>query len=184
MACDHDAKAIPCRAIPRKKSQTENTDMKSKLCLFTLLAFNTVALCASENPSSADPGSITRVRHITIFVRDYDEALNWFTSKLGFAKVEDKTFGKDERWLVVAPAEQKEIGIVLAKVAGNSAQKEKDRIGATKNWVFETKDCQKAYEIFAARGVHFVQTPQKLPWGTQAIFEDLYGDEFVLLSHG
>ena len=72
----------------------------------------------------------------------------------------------------------------LAKVKGDAAQKDKDRIGTTKDWVFETKDCQKTYELFAARGVHFIQTPQKLPWGTQAIFEDLYGDEFVLLSHG
>ena len=160
--------------------------MKSKYCLLAFVVFSIAALGAPTGPNSTadEAAAISRVRHITIFVRDYDEALNWFTSKLGFAKVEDRTFGADERWLVVAPVDQKDLGIVLAKVKGDAAQKDKDRIGTTKDWVFETKDCQKTYELFAARGVHFIQTPQKLPWGTQAIFEDLYGDEFVLLSHG
>jgi len=157
--------------------------MKLRLSLIAVLALSAAAVGAAEDPNSnaANSPVINKLHHITIFVRDYDEALNWFTNKLGFSKVEDRTFG-DERWLVVAPASPKDFGIVLAKPGKNATPKDMARIGATKDWVFETDDCQKAFETLQARGVHFLQTPQKLLWGTQAIFEDLYGDEFVLLS--
>lgn len=157
--------------------------MKPRLSLIGLLVLNAAAFGAAEDPNSnaANSPVINKLHHITIFVRDYDEALNWFTNKLGFAKVEDRAFG-EERWLVVAPENPKDFGIVLAKPGKDATPKDLARIGATKDWVFETEDCQKAFETLQARGVHFTQTPQKMPWGTQAIFEDLYGDEFVLLS--
>jgi predicted enzyme related to lactoylglutathione lyase len=121
---------------------------------------------------------ITRLEHITIFVRDYDEALRWYTEVLGFAKMEDQTFGKSQRWLTVAPSNQKETHIVLAKADDQRA----DMIGKQSLWVFRTEDCQRAYQTLQARGVKFRAPPRKAPWGSQAIFEDLYGNEFVLLG--
>jgi catechol 2,3-dioxygenase-like lactoylglutathione lyase family enzyme len=56
---------------------------------------------------------VLRIRYVTIVVRDYDEALRWYTTMLGFEKTEDGTFGKGQRWLVVAPRGRKDLGIVL-----------------------------------------------------------------------
>jgi predicted enzyme related to lactoylglutathione lyase len=121
---------------------------------------------------------ITRLDHVTIFVRDYDEALKWYTEVLGFDKTADQRFGNNERWLTVAPRGQKGAEIVLAKAQGARAE----LTGKQALWVFHTVDCQKTYDTLQARGVKFRKPPSKTPWGSQAIFEDLYGNEFVLLS--
>jgi len=123
--------------------------------------------------------AITRLGHVTVFVKDYDEALKWYTQTLGLEKTADQPFGDSgERWLTVAPAGQKETQIVLAKTRPSTA----GLIGKQSHWVFQTSDCQKAYQQLQARGVKFSVPPQKQPWGTQAIFEDLYGNQFVLVE--
>jgi predicted enzyme related to lactoylglutathione lyase len=121
---------------------------------------------------------ITRLDHVTVFVKDYDEALKWYTETLGFEKTADQAFGKGQRWLTVAPRGQKGSEIVLAKADGQHTE----LVGKQALWVFHTTDCQKTYEALRARGVKFRQPPAKVGWGGQAIFEDLYGNEFVLLS--
>jgi predicted enzyme related to lactoylglutathione lyase len=163
-------------------------NMKSQIASVVMLAVTLIVACAADGVSR-DPQPafrITKLRHVTIFVRDYEEALRWYTNKLGFAKVEDRVFGNGQRWLVVAPAGQMDVGIVLAKDdtsdKGGTSGKHVERVGATKYWVFDTDDCQKSYEALTVRGVKFTRPPQKLPWGTQAEFLDLYGNEFVLLS--
>ena len=122
--------------------------------------------------------SIGRLMHVTVFVRDYGEALKWYTEKLGLEKTADQPFGSDERWITVAPQGQAEMQIVLAKAKGETT----DLIGKQSHWVFQTDDCQKLYETLVARGVKFVAPPVKQSWGTQAIFEDLYGNTFVLFG--
>ena len=121
---------------------------------------------------------ITRLAHVTVFVKDYDEALKWYTETLGLEKTADQAFGGDERWLTVAPRGQKEMQIVLAKTKAANAE----LVGKQSHWVFQTDDCQKTYQTLLARGVKFSGPPEKLPWGTQAIFEDLYGNAFVLIG--
>lgn len=121
---------------------------------------------------------ITRLDHVTVFVRNYDEAVKWYTEVLGFDKTADQRFGKEQRWLTVAPHGQKGPEIVLAKAEGARAE----FIGRQALWVFHTVDCQKSYEILRARGVKFRTPPSKTSWGSQAVFEDLYGNEFVMLS--
>ena len=122
--------------------------------------------------------SIGRLMHVTVFVRDYSEALKWYTEKLGLEKTADQPFGSDERWVTVAPQGQTQMQIVLAKAKGGTA----DLIGKQSHWVFETDDCQKTYEMLVERGVKFAGPPEKLPWGTQAMFEDLYGNRFILMG--
>ena len=165
------------------------SNMMSVLVIAIALAVAGVAPAADHDLQGAQPSfRITRLRHVTIFVRDYDEALSWYTNKLGFTKVEDRVFGNGQRWLVVAPAGQNDFGIVLAREDASDRTgetgKRVERIGTTKYWVFETDDCQRTFEALKARGVKFSKPPQKLPWGTQAEFLDLYGNEFVLLSTG
>jgi predicted enzyme related to lactoylglutathione lyase len=118
------------------------------------------------------------LEHVTIFVRDYDEALAWYVDRLGLVKVEDQKFGAGERWLTVAPSTSSSTRIVLA-VPRESL---KDSIGHQHNWVFRTEDCEETRKQLGAKGIKYLQEPQNLPWGCQAIIEDLYGNRIVLLG--
>jgi catechol 2,3-dioxygenase-like lactoylglutathione lyase family enzyme len=118
---------------------------------------------------------------VTVLVKDYDQALAWYTGVLGLAKVEDRNFGPARRWLVVAPAGKSQLGIVLE--VPNADGSRADRIGKETNWVFEVADCVKFYDSLRAHGVHFTDPPKSQPWGTtQAVFEDPYGNIFVAES--
>ncbi len=107
-------------------------------------------------------------------VRDYDEALKWYTDVLGWRKVEDRAFGPGQRWIVVAPAMQSNIGIVLdqpnadrssAGDAADAMRNYSDRIGKETNWVFQVGDCVKLYEILSKRGVKFIAPPRDTTLG-------------------
>ncbi|HSS20415.1 MAG TPA: DUF1579 family protein [Pyrinomonadaceae bacterium] len=163
--------------------------MKKVLRVF-LLVFGLSVLGSAQVNMSFDEGDavgITKLNFATVLVRDYDEALKWYTEVLGFQKIQDQSFGAGHRWIVVAPKDQKEIGIVLA-VSRKLSPDDKtidymDRLGKETNWVYQAKDVRKLYEQLTKRGVKFVEPPTDEPWGTvQAIFEDLYGNIFVVES--
>ena len=148
-----------------------------------LLALALLLLLLPASRLAGNDALITRLAVVTVNVADYDEALNWYTQKLGLKKIDDVRFG-EERWLTVAPPDQQGLLIALAKpgMTPEERAKLKDNVGRGTTWVFHTADCQKAYETLRERGVNFTQPPQKLPWGTQAILEDLYGNPIVLLQ--
>jgi uncharacterized glyoxalase superfamily protein PhnB len=131
--------------------------------------------------------AVLHLRYVTVVVKNYDEALAWYTNVLGLSKTEDRSFGPGHRWLVVAPQGQVDLGIVLnladpSSMESPSSSKE-DRVGKETNWVFQVQDCRAFYDALAKRGVHFIKAPADQPWGTtQAIFEDLYGNVFVAES--
>jgi len=118
------------------------------------------------------------LEHVTVFVRDYDEALSWYIERLGLVKVDDQRFGPNQRWLTVATSKDSATHIVLAVPSDVM----KTSIGHQHNWVFRTEDCHTAHTVLANRGVQFVSDPQELPWGCQAVIEDLYGNHIVLRS--
>ncbi len=122
---------------------------------------------------------ISGPHHITILVRSQTEALDFYVDKLGFEKIADDTLGSGMRWLVVAPSGQAQPHIVLNKAFDPEME---SRIGKLSGWVFHTDDCKAAYETLKARGVAFTEPPTKRVWGVQALFEDLYGNQFVLLQ--
>lgn len=166
----------------------------------TILALSMVLLQAMGVSQSDDKDlGIVRLRYVTIVVRDYDQALKWYTNVLGLEKTEDETFGKDKRWLVVAPRGRKDIGIVLeiakpyaasdkgikmsSATANDSILNYEARVGTETRWVFEVEDCHKFYNSASKRGVKFIETPVDQPWGvSEAMFEDLYGNLFVVES--
>ena len=124
---------------------------------------------------------VTHLRYVTILVRDYNEALAWYTNVLGLAKKEDHPLGAHGRWLVVAPPADSAVGIVLD--VPHSDISRPDRIGKETNWVFEVADCMEFYQRLRKLGVHFLEIPTTQPWGAvQAIFEDPYGNIFVAES--
>jgi catechol 2,3-dioxygenase-like lactoylglutathione lyase family enzyme len=139
------------------------------------------------------------LRYVTIVVRDYDEALKWYTNVLGLEKTEEGSFGTNKRWLVVAPRGRKDIGIILeiakpylaldkrtnmsAATGNDPIRNYEARVGRETRWVFEVEDCRKFYDLPSKRGGRFVETPVEQPWGvTEAMFEDLYGNLFVVES--
>ncbi len=153
----------------------------------------------SVSPSGDRDLGIVRLRYVTIIVRDYDEALKWYTNVLGLEKTEEATFGKDKRWLVVAPRGRKDVGIILeiakpysaldkginmsAATGNDPIRNYEARVGTETRWVFEVEDCHKFYDLVSKRGVKFVETPVDQPWGvTEAMFQDLYGNLFVVES--
>jgi len=130
---------------------------------------------------------ISRLTLVTILVRDQDEALQWFTEVLGLEKRQDAPFGNGGRWLVVAPSGQRDFGIVLQKPDpqqhGEEGARERDlQIGKGTTWVFRADDLDATYETLCAKKVKFISAPMALPWGRQAIFEDLYGNRYALMG--
>ena len=121
---------------------------------------------------------------IAIVVRDYDEAIAFYTDVLGFELIED-TFipEQSKRWVVVAPKGARETRILLARAVGDE---QSSRVGnQTGGRVFlflYTDDFRRDYRAFRARAVKFVREPKEEGYGTVAVFRDLYGNLWDLLQ--
>lgn len=128
-----------------------------------------------------------RIAHISLLVRDYDEAITFFTQSLGFTVIEDTPSkdraGNDKRWVVVAPPGSLGTSLVLAR---GSNEEETSRIGnQTGGRVFlflDTDDFWRDYHAMTAKGVRFVREPKQEHYGLVAVFEDLYGNQWDLLE--
>ena len=130
---------------------------------------------------------ITKLAHVSILVSDLDEALDWYTNVLGLEKREDNSsVVAGFRWLTVAPKGQTDPEIVLFLPGPFQAEEDQkillSRVGEGTMWMFHTDDCTAEYGRLSALGVHFHQTPETVPWGVQAVFEDLYGNQFGILE--
>ena len=121
---------------------------------------------------------------VSVVVRDYDEALAFYVGKLGFVLVEDKPVpAQDKRWVVVAPPGARESRLLLARAA---TAEQRDRIGnQTGSRVFlflEADDFERDHAHYQAQGVEFVRGPSQEPYGTVAVFRDLYGNLWDLIG--
>jgi catechol 2,3-dioxygenase-like lactoylglutathione lyase family enzyme len=120
-----------------------------------------------------------------LVVRDYDEALQFFVGTLGFDLIEDTYVPEqNKRWVVVAPPGSKEGRLLLARAVGEA---QLSRVGnQTGGRVFLflcTDDFWRDYHALAAKGVNFVREPRNEPYGTVAVFADLYGNLWDLIQH-
>jgi catechol 2,3-dioxygenase-like lactoylglutathione lyase family enzyme len=121
---------------------------------------------------------------VSLVVRDYDEALAFYVGKLGFELVEDSPVPEqNKRWVVVRPPGATESGLLLAR-ASNEPQT--SRIGnQTGGRVFlflDTDDFWRDYHALQSKGVTFVREPKEEPYGTVAVFLDLYGNQWDLVQ--
>jgi catechol 2,3-dioxygenase-like lactoylglutathione lyase family enzyme len=117
---------------------------------------------------------IDKISTITIAVADQDEALRWFTEKLGFeVRMDIKAPGL--RWLTVAPSKQTEVEFLLASWFP-------ERVGKNATWVAATEDCRGAFDELKARGVEFLGPPAERPYGIEAVFRDLCGNHYALVQ--
>lgn len=122
---------------------------------------------------------VTRIAYITVLVRDQDEALRFYTEKLGMEKREEDTSVPGSRWLTVAPKGQKEVVFTLRKADGAELERVGNQTGRQFLCILDTDDCCKTYETLRSR-VTFLNPPKELPFGVVATFEDLYGNIFDL----
>ena len=120
--------------------------------------------------------------HVAIVVRDYDEAIDWYTRVLGFELLEDSPRGPGKRWVLVAPRGGG-TSLLLARAAN---EEQASRIGnQTGGRVFlflHTDDFERDYRRLLGHGVHFVEQPRYEEYGTVVVFEDLYGNRWDLIE--
>jgi uncharacterized glyoxalase superfamily protein PhnB len=122
---------------------------------------------------------IDKIVVITVVVFDQDEALQWYTEKLGFEKRADQKVGQNFRWVTVAPPNQKEVEIALAHWSWYG-ECTKDPIGKNTVAVLSSSNCREDYETLKARGVKFTAKPKEESMAISAVFVDLYGNPYNL----
>lgn len=125
------------------------------------------------------------IAHVALVVRDYDEAIAFYTQKLGFTLVED-TYQpeQDKRWVVVAPAGSNGATLLLARASTpEQAQFIGNQAGGRVFLFLSTDDFWRDYERMTAAGVRFVRPPNVAAYGMVAVLEDLYGNRWDLIEY-
>jgi len=124
--------------------------------------------------------------HIALVVRDYDEAIAWFTARLGFTLVADEYQAEqDKRWVLVAPpgAPPGAASLLLARASSpEQAAFIGNQAGGRVFLFLETDDFDRDHDRIRANGVAFVREPKLAPYGKVAVFEDLYGNLWDLVQ--
>lgn len=122
--------------------------------------------------------------HVALVVRDYDEAIEFYTKKLRFTLVED-TYQpeQDKRWVVVSPPGSVGTNLLLARAAKPEQQPFVGNQSGGRVFLFlNTDDFWRDYDEMVSRGIKFVREPKREAYGTVAVFEDLYGNLWDLLE--
>jgi len=124
-----------------------------------------------------------KIGYITLMVRNYDEAIKFYTENLGFNLVEDTNLGNGKRWVLIAPADANESSLLLAKAT--TAEQKKFIGNQTGGRVFlflHTENFWKDYNQMKSKGIAFLEEPREERYGTVAVFKDLYGNKWDLLE--
>ena len=123
------------------------------------------------------------IGQFTLLVRDYDEAVTWYTRCLGFELIENTDVGRGQRWVVVAPPGGKGARLRLGKAA---TPEQKSRIGNQTGgrvlFFLYSDDFNRDYDAMRAKGVGFVEEPRNEAYGRVAVFEDLYGNRWDFME--
>ena len=118
----------------------------------------------------------------TLVVDDYDRAIDFYVRKLGFEVRQDVGLGEGKRWVVVQPVGSNS-GLLLAKAQGaEQVARIGNQAGGRVFLFLHTDDFARDYARMTAVGVHFRETPRQEPYGTVAVFEDLYGNGWDLIE--
>ena len=125
------------------------------------------------------------IAHVSLVVRDYDEALAFYVGKLGFRIVEDTDQpAKDKRWVVISPPGSTGTSLLLARASTpEQAEFIGNQAGGRVFLFLRTDDFWRDYNRMVAADVRFVRPPSEEPYGIVAVFEDLYGNRWDLLQY-
>ena len=119
---------------------------------------------------------------VALLVRDYDEAIRFYTEALRFRVAEDTSMGKGRRWVVLEPPGPPGCGLLLAKAKNDQEAAAIGRQAGGRVFLFlHTDDFARDHGEMKARGVRFNEEPREEEYGTVAVFEDLYGNKWDLL---
>ena len=122
------------------------------------------------------------IAHVALVVRDYDEAIAWYTQVLGFELIEDSPRTPEKRWVLVGPPGGG-TALLLAKAAnGEQASRIGNQTGGRVFLFLHTDDFSRDYGAYLARGVKFIELPRQETYGSVVVFEDLYGNRWDLIE--
>jgi len=119
---------------------------------------------------------------VTLLVPDYDEAIAYFTEILGFSLIEDTALGAGKRWVLVAPSAGGAKLLLAAAADARQAAQIGNQAGGRVFLFLHTDDFHRDHARMSAKGVRFVETPRKEPYGWVAVFEDRWGNRWDLLE--
>jgi len=124
-----------------------------------------------------------RLMHIALVVADYDEAIHWYTQKLGFKLIEDTTLSEVKRWVLIQPPGEGSCQLLLAKAA---TEEQKSRVGNQTGGrvclFLHTDDFERDHENLLQKGITIVRGPSEEEYGKVLVFEDLYGNLWDLIG--
>ncbi len=123
------------------------------------------------------------IAHITLVVDNYDEAIQFYTEKLNFTLIEDTKLSETKRWVMVKPKGDGQCCLLFAQAA-NEVQKSRvgNQTGGRVFLFLYTDDLWRDYNNMLEKKINFVRPPSKEPYGTVAVFEDLYGNLWDLVE--
>lgn len=124
-----------------------------------------------------------RITQVALLVREYDEAIAFFTRALGFELLEDSPRGDGKRWVRVGPAGDAGAALLLARAATPEQRRAVgDQSGGRVFMFLETDDFARDYARLRAEGVRFTEEPRHEDYGTVVVFLDLYGNKWDLIE--
>lgn len=124
-----------------------------------------------------------RIAHIALVVKDYDEAIEFYTKKLDFKLLEDTKIDEKKRWVMIAPPGAKESCLLLARAANEKQAKSIGNQTGGRVFLFlHTDDFSRDYDKMISRNIKFVRPPTDFFYGRVAVFEDLYGNLWDLIE--
>lgn len=120
---------------------------------------------------------------IALVVADYDEAIGFYRDRLGFVLLEDTPMGPDKRWVLMAPEAGQGPRLLLARAEGEAQRAAiGNQTGGRVMLFLETDDFSRDYAAMLGRGVNFLEAPRHEPYGSVAVFADLYGNKWDLIE--
>ena len=125
-----------------------------------------------------------QLANIALVVADYDEAIAWYTQVLGFTLLQDIDMGDGKRWVRVAPPGSNGGTALMLAQANTEAQRTRigDQVGGRVGFFLHTDDFARDHAAMSERGVRFAEEPRHEPYGTVAVFVDLYGNRWDLVE--
>lgn len=124
------------------------------------------------------------IAHIALLVRDYDEAIAFYTKMLHFDLIEDTTLSSTKRWVLVAPKGSKECKILLAKAVGEIQKSGIGNQSGGRVFLFlSTENFERDYENLLEKNIRIIREPSEEDYGKVCVFEDLYGNLWDLIQY-
>jgi len=123
------------------------------------------------------------IASVALVVKNYDEAIDFYTNKVGFELVEDTDFGNGKRWVVVAPKNTQGTSLLLAQASNKQQENAIGNQSGGRVFLFlQTDDFYRDFQFMTERGVRFEEKPREEEYGIVAIFSDLYGNKWDLIE--